>query len=203
MSADLYELASKLYRDVGGIIASPVLQEADQPLDRIAAVRALGEQTTAMLSAAVLAARRSGVTWQQVGEVLGVSRQAAFQRFGRPEPAPGHEAEPPAAAGGAALERATAVLDELARGSWQAVVNRFDDAMRARLSVDGLAAAWAQVVAAVGTFDHRGETRVSRASGFTITTTSLRFEQDECTARISFWDDGRISGLFILAGSPS
>jgi len=203
VSDDLYELATKLYRDVGGIIASPVLQEADQPLDRIAAVRALGDQTTAMLSAAVVAARQSGVTWQQVGEVLGVSRQAAFQRFGRPEPVSGHEAEPPAAAEGAAVERATAVVDELAHGSWQAVVDRFDDAMRARLSVDGLSAAWSQVVAAIGAFDHRGETQVSRASGFTITTTPLRFEQDECTARISFWDDGRISGLFILAGSPS
>lgn len=120
MSDDPYELAAKLYRVVGGIIASPVPQET-----------------------------------------------------------------------AAAVARATAVVD------------RFDDAKRARLSAEGMSAAWSQVVAAVGAFDHGGETRVSRASGFTITTTPLRFEQDERTARISVWDDGRIAGLFILAGSPS
>lgn len=59
MSDDPYELATKLYREVGVIIASPVPQETDQPLDQIAAVRAIGGQTTAMSSAAVADARRS------------------------------------------------------------------------------------------------------------------------------------------------
>lgn len=120
-----------------------------------------------------------------------MSRQAAFQRFGRAEPVSGHEAEPPAAAEAAAVERATAVVD------------RFDDAMPARLSAEGMSVAWSQVRAAAGALGHGGETRVSRAFGFTITTTPLRFEQDERTARISVWDDGRIAGLFVLAGSPS
>lgn len=36
----------------------------------------------ARLSAAVTAARADGHTWQDIGDVLGVSRQAAFKRFG-------------------------------------------------------------------------------------------------------------------------
>ncbi|MCP2335134.1 hypothetical protein [Actinomadura rupiterrae] len=36
------------------------------------------------LRAAVEAARASGRTWQEVGDALGITRQAAFQRFGRP-----------------------------------------------------------------------------------------------------------------------
>ncbi|MGN8048187.1 DUF3887 domain-containing protein [Curtobacterium sp. 22159] len=203
MTDEVYELASRLYRSVGEIIASPVLQEADQPLDRIVAVQALGEQTTAMLAAAVAEARRAGVTWQQVGAALGISRQAAFQRFNRSTPAPSIGEELVTDAESIAIDRASSVIDDLTSGSWDAVVDRFDDAMRARLQADGLSAAWSQVVASVGAFDHREETVVTRASGYTITTTPLVFATDACTARISFRDDGRITGLFILAGSPS
>ncbi|RFU42810.1 hypothetical protein DZF91_04670 [Actinomadura logoneensis] len=37
------------------------------------------------LRAAVETARSSGTTWQEIGDVLGITRQAAFQRFGRPD----------------------------------------------------------------------------------------------------------------------
>jgi hypothetical protein len=37
----------------------------------------------AALQASVTQARVAGHTWQDVGELLGVTRQAAFQRFGR------------------------------------------------------------------------------------------------------------------------
>ena len=203
MSDDVYELASRLYRSVGEILASPVLQEADQPLSRIVAVQALGDQTSAMLSAAVADARQAGITWQQVGAALGTSRQAAFQRFNRSIMAADSDEGLADPADGVAIARASAVIDDLRTGSWRDVVERFDDAMSARLNADGLSAAWSQIVSSVGTFDHRGETVVTRAAGFTITTTPLVFAADACTARISFRDDGRISGLFILAGSPS
>ncbi|GEM_PF-3033247 len=42
------------------------------------------------LNAAVAAARAAGDTWAMVGTALGISRQAAYQRFGR-------EADVPAA----------------------------------------------------------------------------------------------------------
>lgn len=35
------------------------------------------------MAAAVQQAREAGRTWQEVGEVLGVSRQAVFQRYGK------------------------------------------------------------------------------------------------------------------------
>ncbi|CAM3108469.1 hypothetical protein BST27_18590 [Mycobacterium intermedium] len=40
----------------------------------------------AELQAAVAAARAAGDTWDAIGAALGVSRQAAYQRFGRREP---------------------------------------------------------------------------------------------------------------------
>ncbi|HEX4257015.1 MAG TPA: hypothetical protein VH089_18125, partial [Streptosporangiaceae bacterium] len=36
------------------------------------------------LAMSVAQARESGHTWAEIGQVLGTSRQAAFQRFGRP-----------------------------------------------------------------------------------------------------------------------
>lgn len=45
------------------------------------AVRARADR---VLSAAVDAVRTAGGTWQEIGTALGTSRQAAFQRFGRP-----------------------------------------------------------------------------------------------------------------------
>jgi hypothetical protein len=38
----------------------------------------------AALRLSVERAREAGRTWQELGDVLGVSRQAAFQRFGHP-----------------------------------------------------------------------------------------------------------------------
>lgn len=208
MSDEVYEQAAQLYKSVGEILASPALQETEHPLRTVAAVHGLGDQTARMMTAAVAAARASGATWQQIGQVLGVSRQAAFQRFGR---VPLREEQPQRAAPGigaddadaAAVSGAATVLGHLASGSWQAVVDRFDDAMLERLGPEGLAAAWTQIVDAAGPFVRHGATEASRAAGLTVTNTLLEFERDECTARIAFRQDGRISGLFILAGPPS
>ena len=38
------------------------------------------------LHAAVIAARAAGDTWDAIGVALGISRQAAYQRFGEPIP---------------------------------------------------------------------------------------------------------------------
>src|SRR6478672_5640399 len=48
----------------------------------IAAVEAL-DAAAAELHAAVAEARSAGDTWDAIGVALGVSRQAAYQRFGR------------------------------------------------------------------------------------------------------------------------
>jgi hypothetical protein len=60
---------------------------SDEPLDRLtAAVARHGELTTRadeLLDHFVIAARDSGCSWAQVGEVLGVTKQAAQQRHGR------------------------------------------------------------------------------------------------------------------------
>ena len=50
-------------------------------IDRAQALARNAEEELAMT---VTRARESGHTWAEIGQILGTSRQAAFQRFGRP-----------------------------------------------------------------------------------------------------------------------
>jgi hypothetical protein len=54
-------------------------------LEALVAARELSGATDAALRAAVDRARAAGQSWSRIGDVLGTTRQAAFQRFGRPD----------------------------------------------------------------------------------------------------------------------
>lgn len=71
--------------------ASPRLREAmasdpDAALGLVAAGRVAAEQTSLLLQEAITGARGAGHSWDTIGRLLGVSRQAAQQRFGVPGP---------------------------------------------------------------------------------------------------------------------
>jgi hypothetical protein len=145
----------------------------------------------------VLQARRDGATWQVVGDALGVSRQAAFQRYGRPtDPRTGEPMNTTPLPG--AAELATSVIRDLVSAQWSHVTEQFDPTMRDGLSQDALAAAWAQIVGLSGAFEGHGEPEVARAGDVTITNTPLALEAGDYTARIAFRDDRTIAGLHIL-----
>lgn len=147
-------------------------------------------------------ARQEGATWQVIGSALGVTRQAAFQRYGKPiDPRTGEPMNTtplPAAA-----ELAATVIDDLSTGNWARVTERFDPTMRDGLSDASLAAAWAQIVGLSGAFEKHGEPEAVRASDVTITNTPLAFEAGDYIARISFRDDNSVAGLFILNAEGS
>ncbi|MGQ4272112.1 DUF3887 domain-containing protein [Nocardiopsis changdeensis] len=150
-----------------------------------------------VVRAVVQQARRSGVTWQVIGDALGVSRQAAFQRYGRPvDPRTGEPMDTTPLPG--AAELAASVIEDLAAGRWSRITDRFDPAMRDGLSEDALAAAWAQIVGMSGAFEGHGEPEVARAADVTVTNTPLSLEAGDYTARIAFRDDRTIAGLHIL-----
>ena len=54
----------------------------------VVAARAAAEETSRLLREAVASARSAGHSWDVVGRLLGVSRQAAQQRFGTTVPGP-------------------------------------------------------------------------------------------------------------------
>jgi hypothetical protein len=55
---------------------------SDDPAVGLRAVVALRRLADQVESAQVAAARRSGWSWEQIGDALGVSRQAVHKRYG-------------------------------------------------------------------------------------------------------------------------
>lgn len=166
-------------------------------LETVAGARELARVVEEALRAAVDLARDSGHTWQEIGEVLGTSRQAAFQRFGRPiDPRTGvamAEAVLPGVG-----EHAVALLAELSAGRWEAVRRDFDETMLAALDAARIAAVWAQVVGAVGCYERLGEPFVRQLGDFTVVDVPLHFEAGEVTGRVSYGRAAMVAGLHLL-----
>lgn len=83
--AELDELAGRIAAVAWRLADAAAAGSDDKP--RLSAVRLASELAALSGSARRLAidrARSAGHTWQELGDLLGVSRQAAFQRFGHP-----------------------------------------------------------------------------------------------------------------------
>jgi hypothetical protein len=157
---------------------------------------ALARHAEEELAMSVAQAREIGHTWAEIGQVLGTSRQAAFQRFGRPvDPRSG---QPMAPVVPGSRELAVQLVGDLVAGRWAAVCGQFNAAVAARLDPARLAAAWAQVIGAVGEFERRGEPSVHRAGDHTVVDVPLFFEAGDRMGRVSYDQDARVAGLFFL-----
>lgn len=58
-----------------------VASSADDPLERLRALKVADKTVEAWLADAVGEARRTGSSWSSIGDALGVSRQAAWQLY--------------------------------------------------------------------------------------------------------------------------
>ncbi len=196
MPDSLTDWAVLARQDAEDILTAPVLA-GDDPLSAVRAAARLQEHAAEVARAAVLRARETGRTWQQIGDELGISRQAAFQRFGRPiDPRTGETMNTTPLP--EAVELAETVIDDLAHARWAEVVARFDATVAQGLGEEGLETAWSQVIASAGAYESHGEVVATRAAKMTVTNTPLAFEAGDFVARITFRDDRSIAGLFIL-----
>jgi hypothetical protein len=162
---------------------------------RIAArLRALADDA---LQHCVDRARAAGHTWQEVGDTLGTSRQAAFQRFGKPvNPRTGAAMTDHLLpdAGRRALE----VLEAWQAGRDEELLTQFDDTMRAQLPPERLAQTWPQLAGLVGAYESCGDPIVRPLGEHTLVDIPLEFEGGPMKGRVVFDQTGRISGLFVL-----
>lgn len=180
--------------------ARQLTAEALPPLDTVAVALGVGRLAESVLHAAVARARGAGHTWQEVSDVLGTSRQAAFQRFGKPvDPrtgAPMARSPLPGAA-----NRATAVLALWLSGRWEEAVAAaapLDERLAERLAPGDLADALARVVATVGAYQGMGAPLAHRRAEGTVVDVPLEFEAGEMTGRVALDARGRVTGLHIL-----
>jgi Protein of unknown function (DUF3887) len=172
------------------------LPASDSPLAAIATARQLVATAEVGLQRAVDRARATGHSWREIGDVLDTTRQAAFQRFGRPvDPRTGAPMSRVVLPG--AADMALIIFSDMAAGRWEQVRRRFGEAMRSRLDADRLAEGWAQTIGMIGSFERMGEALAYPLGGSTVSDIPLYFEAGERTGRVSFNSDGQVVGLFI------
>ena len=166
-------------------------------LTSVQIARDLNASSDTALRVSVERARASGRTWQEIGDLLGVSRQAAFQRFGRPlDPRTGdpmsNAALPDAA------NRATDLFINWIEGRHDEIVAHFDPTMTAQLPPDQIAAAWAQIIGMVGAYERMDKPLVRQLGDHTVVDVPMEFEAGQMKGRATFNEEGQVSGLFIL-----
>jgi hypothetical protein len=104
---------------------------------------------------------------------------------------------PPAAAPDRTSE-ALVLLSDVVAGRDSAVVDRFDERMRASLSSEGLRAAWATYEQAFGRYVGHGAPQSSTLGAYTVVQVPLTMSVRGGEFRISFAADGSIAGLYFL-----
>jgi hypothetical protein len=143
------------------------------PLAAVAVIRSLARVVEDGMREAVQRARQAGHTWAELGDLLGTTRQAAFQRFGRPiDPRTG-----------------VPMAEEILPGAAE---------VAAKLDAPGLAAVWAQVIGAAGEHLGMGEPVAHQAGDYTVVDVPLHFEAANLTGRVSYDHAGQVAGLFFL-----
>ncbi|GII98295.1 uncharacterized protein DUF3887 [Sediminihabitans luteus] len=160
-------------------------------LDRL---RALSES---LLSAEVEAARQSGVTWAAIGSVLGVTRQAAFQRFGtrKTDERAGPMqvdmlTEAPA--------RAQALIELLVAERYDAAREVFDPTLADALDANALAEAWTGIGRSFGRLESTGDPVVLQTGEVVVCEMRLELEAGSVTLRTAWNTDGTLAGLYFV-----
>jgi hypothetical protein len=179
------------------LVGQLLSEESASPLDAVAFIQGAASEIGEGMQAAVQRARTAGSTWAEVGQVLGISRQAAFQRFGRPaDPRTG---QPMAASMRPdAAERGAALIADLAAGRWAQVCRDFDERVAQKLDAEGVAVLWARLTGMIGRLEQVGEPLAYQAGDLTLVDVALSFEAAERTARVSYDRDGKVAGLHFL-----
>jgi hypothetical protein len=176
------------------------LSHPSAPQGAVTAARELSAAAETALQTAVDRARAAGQSWRDIGEVLGTSRQAAFQRFGHPvDPrtgAPMSREIPPGAA-----DRAVAIFDWHDQGRWQEILDELDDAMRALHDQARLSRGWAAMVGMFGRLERIGEPSARRVADDTVVDVPLHFEAGDARGIVRFSGDGKIAGMGIRPAS--
>lgn len=194
LSTRLAEQASTLAAAVGSPLTPPAY------LDLVRRSQDVHELAGQVVKLCVRQCRDAGHTWQEIGDLLGVTRQAAFQRFGKPiDPRTGEPMDKTVYMTDAA-ERATTIvthvlegrMDEARRSFNAQVLEAFTDEVRG----DGLAT----VTGMVGAFEGFGEAEpfVRRIGDHTVVDLPLRYEAGDMKARVAFDTDEKVAGIFIL-----
>lgn len=168
----------------------------DQVMRAVAATRSLDTIVQDTLRALVQQARAAGHTWAEIGDVLHVTRQAAFQRFGGGSP-PRPDDGPITVPVPGAAEHALPVLQAFLDGRLEDARATFDKRMLEACSVQLLADVREKVRLQAGAVQEFGAPRVSVRDGYTVVDIPVALERMEGVGRVVLDADLQVAGFFV------
>ena len=181
---------------VAGVLRGTEGPHAQSLIAAIAATRTLGVLVDDTLHALVRRARNEGRTWAEIGEVLNVTRQAAFQRFGGGQtPDTGDEPLQPIADAG---PKAVRVLELLLAERWEELWATFDERVTKAATVEIFQSALATAKRNFGEFVAMGTPKCTVHGDYTVVDVPLACERGDGIGRVSFDADEQVAGLFLL-----
>jgi len=186
---------------VASVLRGPRESDADSVMVGVAATRSLGLIVDDVLHALVQQARQEGHTWAEVGSLLHVSRQAAFQRFGAPSSDdPGHDdATPPLPD---AADRALVIIQHVHDERWDLLYTGFTERARNALSEEVFRSQRARAKRRFGAYISSGVPTVGARHGYTIVDVPMTFEIADITGRVTFNAEGKVAGLAFEPNEP-
>ncbi len=143
-------------------------------------------------------ARANQVSWQQIGDVLGISRQAAFQRFRNPDDPRGNN-HMRTQSNNALIPKAEGVYYFLQAGDYDAVGQQMTFVAQRVLTEQKVMRVWSDAQAMAGSLESLGESFV-RPSGRNaiVVETPLSFEAADFVGRIAYNKRDKIVGMLIM-----
>jgi hypothetical protein len=169
-------------------------QREGQVMRAIAATRSLEAIVGDTLRALVQQARAGGHTWAEIGELLHVSRQAAFQRFGGGQ-RPVDEGIAMPVEG--AVEQAMPVLQAFLDGRFEDARSTFSERMLKAISVELLADVRERVRNYAGEVRALGTPVVSVRDGYTVVDIPVALEHADGVGRVVLDADRQVAGFLV------
>ena len=194
---DIHVLISALIelgasRDFAGGETS--LEVAKQRVVIAAELKMLTDQA---LHDSVEQARAQRVSWQQIGDVLGISRQAAFQRFRNPND-PRGSSPMRTTSNNSLIPSAEAVYHQIAGGDYESVGGQMTFLVQRVLNEKKVMGVWSDVTATAGALESLGESFVRPSGSNVVVETPLSFEAGDFVGRIAYNRRDKIVGMLIL-----
>lgn len=162
----------------------------------ISATRSLESIVGDTLQALVDQARAAGHTWAEIGALLHVSRQAAFQRFGGGgrDAAPDEDIAVPVRG---AIEHAVPVLQAFLDGRFEEARAAFGERMLKAVSLELLADVRERVRGHAGEVQSLGTPVVSVRDGYTVVDIPVSLQRADGVGRVVLDADRQVTGFFV------
>jgi len=180
-------------------------------VDEIVAAQAELERSKRSLKQAVQEARANGRTWADIGQALGMTRQAAFKRFGHAtNPADGE----PISGGDMSIDQVRTLTEQvfqlISSGDYASLEELLHPDVRSELSEGLVMDTWSRVLAEVGALETQVDIHVALPGGdrleedeellgTVVGVTTLNCEAGEVMGRVAVDHELRVVGLLLVS----